>query len=313
MKILVGHTGFVGSNLNAQTTFDKVFNSKNIESAFGLRPDLLVYCGVRAEKFIANQQPEKDLEHIKTAMIQIDKIKPKKIVLISTIDVYPNPINTDESTLLSVDDKAASPYGRHRLMLENHVASHYTDYHIVRLPGLFGKGIKKNFIFDLLNPIPQKLTRVLYDKFVIEEVSLKTYYTLNEATGFYELLEGLDFTKDSPELIAIFKRLHFSTLSFTDSRGIFQFYPLMRLWSDIKTVILNNLKYVNLATEPVSISDLYHALYQKSFENPLSKPIPSYDFKTQHALAFGGHNGYLMSSNEVILAIKTFIETYKKE
>ena len=46
MKILVGNTGFVGSNLSLKTTFDGLFNSKNIEDAFGSEPDILVYFGV---------------------------------------------------------------------------------------------------------------------------------------------------------------------------------------------------------------------------------------------------------------------------
>ena len=57
MKILVGHTGFVGSNLKAQTTFDRLYNSGNITDAFGTNPDLLVYSGVRSEKFLANSDP----------------------------------------------------------------------------------------------------------------------------------------------------------------------------------------------------------------------------------------------------------------
>ena len=39
-EILVGHTGFVGSNLNREHKFDMVFNSKNIEEAYGTNPDL---------------------------------------------------------------------------------------------------------------------------------------------------------------------------------------------------------------------------------------------------------------------------------
>ena len=58
MKILVGYTGFVGSNIYAKGQFDAVFNSKNITQAFGLQPDLLVYAGLRAEKYLANTANE---------------------------------------------------------------------------------------------------------------------------------------------------------------------------------------------------------------------------------------------------------------
>lgn len=54
MKSLVGFTGFVGSNLAMSTDFDGLYNSANIEEAYGTNPDLLVYAGVPAQKFIAN-------------------------------------------------------------------------------------------------------------------------------------------------------------------------------------------------------------------------------------------------------------------
>ena len=74
MKILVGHTGFVGSNLAESHAFDLCFNSKNISEAFGSNPDVLVYSGVRAEKFLANKEPEKDFEIILESIENIKKI-----------------------------------------------------------------------------------------------------------------------------------------------------------------------------------------------------------------------------------------------
>ena len=52
MVVLVGYTGFVGSNIYAAAgdRIDAVYNSKNIEKAFGTNPDLLIYAGLRAEK-----------------------------------------------------------------------------------------------------------------------------------------------------------------------------------------------------------------------------------------------------------------------
>ena len=53
MKAIVGYTGFVGSNLTASGDFDAKYNSGNIREAFGTKPDLLVYSGLRAEKYLA--------------------------------------------------------------------------------------------------------------------------------------------------------------------------------------------------------------------------------------------------------------------
>ncbi len=87
-KALVGYTGFVGSNIYAATDFDAVYNSKNIEEAFGTNPDLLVYAGLRAEKYLANNAPEQDMALIVQAEENITKINPKKLVLISLFGKY---------------------------------------------------------------------------------------------------------------------------------------------------------------------------------------------------------------------------------
>ena len=73
-----------------------------------------------------------------------------RFVLISTIDVYPDPsMAVDEDF-----DPAGHPnhaYGTNRLALEKWVGLHHPDHLIVRLPALFGPGLKKNALFDLLH------------------------------------------------------------------------------------------------------------------------------------------------------------------
>ena len=69
-------------------------------------------------------------------------------MLISTVDVYPSPVGVDEDA--PVDHAGAQPYGRHRRELELFAAERF-DTLIVRLPGLFGPGLKKNIIYDFLH------------------------------------------------------------------------------------------------------------------------------------------------------------------
>jgi len=59
------------------------------------------------------------------------------------------PQAVDEDTL--IDPQSLDPYGRHRFYLEEFVRGRFKRSVIVRLPGLFGQGLKKNFIFDLLH------------------------------------------------------------------------------------------------------------------------------------------------------------------
>ena len=101
---LVGYTGFVGSNICENMHIDKKYNSKNVIEAYGTNPDLLIYAGVRAEKFLANQDEKLDFEVVKEAFNNIKKINPKKLVLISTIDVYKNPNIVNEAVLRAISN-----------------------------------------------------------------------------------------------------------------------------------------------------------------------------------------------------------------
>lgn len=303
MKIVVGHTGFVGSNLLESYAFDKCFNSKNITESFGLNPDLLVYSGVRAEKFLANKEPEKDFKIILDAIENIKKINPKQLVLISTVDVYPNPIAVDENT--EIDLETVQPYGKNRLYLENWVASNFEDYLIVRLPGLFGTNIKKNFIFDLISIIPSMLNETKYQELKSHNWIVNNY-TLQD-NGFYKL-NSLE-TSERQILKQQFLDLGFSALNFTDSRGSFQFYNLKNLWNDILLAQKAGIKKLNLATEPIVVNEIYKAVYGKDFENELNNPVPNYDFYTVHGELFQNQGNYISSKQEVLLDIVNFIKS----
>lgn len=145
---LIGYTGFVGSNIYLQTQFDDVYNSKNINDIKGKKFDLVVCAGVPAVKWWANQNPAEDLATIEFLAEIYKSIKTKRFVLISTVDVYPTPINVTEKT--AIDLKSVCPYGKHRLILEQSLKGCFDHFHVVRLPGLFGKGLKKNVLFDMI-------------------------------------------------------------------------------------------------------------------------------------------------------------------
>ncbi|MBS7526801.1 NAD(P)-dependent oxidoreductase [Fusibacter paucivorans] len=312
MKVLVGYTGFVGGNLKVQTAFDAYYNSKNIREAFGLKPDLLVYCGVKAEKYMAIQNPEADRLHIEEAMANISAIAPKKIVLISTIDVYPKPLHVDEATMPSVDAFDKNAYGKHRLMLEAYVREHF-DALIVRLPALFGLGLKKNFIYDLSHPIPTKLSASLYHKLSANEAAIAKAYTLDTSTNFYVLKE----VYDAAALLEAYEHQQFSSLHFTDSRAVFQFYPLNRLWQDIETALSHQLTTVNLATEPLSISEIHERIKGKPYLNEKDNAYPIYDLRTKYAAYYHDpaseldllHRAfpYLMTKETVLDSIEMYL------
>lgn len=299
---LVGYTGFVGSNLAANHQFDKLYNSKNIKDAFDTAPDLLVYAGVRAEKFLANQEPEKDLQVIEEALENIRKINPKRLVLISTIDVYKNPIGVDEETPIDVKD--LHPYGYNRYILECEVRTLFHDALIVRLPALFGGNIKKNFIYDYIHIIPSQLKAEKFSELSEKDGFIKSFYNLQD-NGFYRcrVLE----MEESRELKRHFEDLGFTALNFTDSRNFYQFYNLKYLWQHIELALNQKLSLLNLATEPIGTAELYSFLSKKEFVNKISANPVSYDMKTKFAVNFGGHSGYIFDKKQVLEEIKEFV------
>lgn len=301
VKALVGYTGFVGSNIYASGAFDAVYNTQNITEAYGTNPDLLVYSGLRAEKYLANTMPEKDMELIAEAEENIRKINPKKLVLISTIDVFKVPKGVDENT--PIDTENLHAYGYNRYVLECWVREHYPDALIIRLPGLFGQNIKKNFIYDFIHLIPFMLKAEKMQELSAKDSELKDYYTLQD-NGFYKVNSLSEEEKEY--LKAKFKALGFSALNFTDSRNVYQFYPLVRLWPDIQTALKNQITLWHPATEPISAGELYHYLTGEDFVNELNNPLMDYDYRTIYAEVFGGGNGYICSKEELLNEIKIF-------
>lgn len=146
---LFGFTGFVGSNLVASHTFDNLFNSTNAPESAGKDYDLVVFSAARAEKWRINQDPEGDLRHIEELEVLIAGVTTRQFVLISTVDVYKDPRGVDEFSVIDTD--GLNTYGAHRYRLEQFVRTQHPGALIVRLPGLFGPGLKKNVIFDLLH------------------------------------------------------------------------------------------------------------------------------------------------------------------
>jgi len=137
MKIgVLGHTGFVGSHIYEKYPDAIGFNSQNIETVRNQHFDLLFCACIPAVKWIANRDPDHDqqqIEHIQSLLHTVDATE---FILISTIDAHCD----------------TEPYGRHRNQFEQWCMAHFDNRcRIIRLPALFGIGLKKNALFDLLN------------------------------------------------------------------------------------------------------------------------------------------------------------------
>lgn len=146
---LIGYSGFVGSNLLAQCSYDTIYRSSDIETIRGGDFDHLVCAGVQAMKWWANLHPEDDRAGIARLLGPLAEVTAKRFTLISTIDVYPAPREVNEDS--RIERLGHHAYGLHRLEIEDWIHNRFPAVLIIRLPGLFGPGIKKNVIYDMLH------------------------------------------------------------------------------------------------------------------------------------------------------------------
>lgn len=152
MKILVGNTGLIGQTLKQKIEFDFEFNSKNVDELKKCPDgcDLYLSC-LPATKWLINQNVKKDFSNIQSIISVLEKKEYNNIFLFSTIDVYSDsPIGVDEDYNPNI---FGLNYGSNRFLFECMVRQfvEYNNFYAFRLPALFGKLIKKNVIYDLLN------------------------------------------------------------------------------------------------------------------------------------------------------------------
>ena len=191
-----------------------------------------------------------DRQKIDGLIAHLKTIQCKTFILISTVDVFKNPIGADEDT--PVGESELNAYGLHRRLLEKFVESHFANHLIVRLPGLVGPGLRKNVIFDFLND---------------------------------------------------------NNLDTIDSRGVFQFYPMVSFWYDIQTALNAGLKLVHLTAEPISVADVSKKGFGKAFDQVLANTPATYDMRTRHAQIFGAPRYYQYSLRETIQAIRGYAQS----
>lgn len=254
MKVLAGYTGLVGSHILRESDFDLLVNSKNSPYMEGKRFDLLVWAGVKAEKWRANQSPAEDLEHIRSVAKTLESVTAERAILISTIDVYTSPAGVSEDDVPPQNN--FQPYGRHRLWLEGVFREHFPCHHIIRLPGLFGDGLKKNIIYDFLKG--------------------------NKVTSVH-------------------------------SDAKFQFYCLDWLNRDISRAVENDIRILNLATEPMAVHEIAQIAFGIDFKNSPPEGKPGiYDFRSKYGALWQKQGPYLYERGDVIQALCSYVKRATK-
>ncbi|MGI4860762.1 MAG: pyridine nucleotide transhydrogenase, partial [Janthinobacterium lividum] len=225
--------------------------STNIDDIRGKSFDTIVCAGAPAQKWIANQDPKADRKKIDHLIGCLSAVTCRSFILISTVDVFKDPIDVTEDS--PVDEAGLHAYGKNRRLLEKFVAEKFEHHLIVRLPGLVGPGLRKNVIYDFLNQ---------------------------------------------------------NNLHAVESRGTFQFYPMVNLWFDIQTALDADLRLVHLTAEPVAVSDISLQGFGAAFENHVSAHPARYDMRTKHGAVYaqqGRH--YMYTVRETIQAVRAFAQS----
>lgn len=243
---LIGRTGFVGSSLARAEHFDLLVNRTDLESLQGSRLKRLVCAGLPATKWVVNNKPEEDAANIRRLKATLTTVQVETFILISTIDVYPRSSDADETYDCSREPNHA--YGKHRLEFEHFVRESFPSAYIVRLPALFGYGLKKNIIYDLLhdnqieriNPASRfqwyPLSRLANDLRTIEIHGLPLVNLFTEPVETRLILEQLFPDKaagQSPDSQAHYDlRTHHGAIFGGDSRYIMSADAIMEALSD---------------------------------------------------------------------------------
>ena len=207
MALIIGSTGFIGRNIIENSPSIEVLDRHLYQLKTKLHTDTLYIAAPSASKWLVNSNPKEDLKNITKLASSINKhIKAEKIIVFSTIDVY-----TDLSTSTELSKTLTDiSYGGNRRILEKLLSINECQLYIFRLSGVFGKHLKKNIIYDLLNKRYSEVGKYnVNSEFQFIEISatLKTCHELlNKSPGVYnlssppirvsDLLNSFDWIKD---------------------------------------------------------------------------------------------------------------------
>lgn len=200
-RALIGYTGFVGASLLAAGGFTHGFNRADAAEARGLRFDEVV---VAAVPCLAAHPDDAADETAVAALAQVlESLQARRCVLLSSADVFDAPGSFDETA----EPAPVSPAAARRRALERLVTAHFPASTLVRLPGLFGEGLKANAIADLLAGHAE----------AIDPAARRQWYPLRRLAGDLERIAGagLAVAHLAPEPLAFSEILarHFRTLS----------------------------------------------------------------------------------------------------
>lgn len=306
---LVGHTGFVGGHLAGQSKFSAVFNSANIAEIAQQECDTIVCAAAPGSMFEANKFPDRDQAKIQALIDELSKVRASRFILISSIAVLEDFAGGDDEGTTAFQEELA--YGRHRRALEAFVEETFEDSLVVRLPALFGLGLRKNFIFDMLNPIPTMLAEAkleglstVLDRRLFDQLS--GLYAPDAATGMLKLDRvALDADPMRASLDEAAVTHGFAATQFHNPETTYQYYNMNRLWSDINVALQAGLSHIHLVSEPLKAARIHRRLTGCDMPESGAR-LHREDMRTRHAELWGKQGPYLEDADGVLDQLAAF-------
>jgi Nucleoside-diphosphate-sugar epimerases len=167
--IVLGNTGFIGKSICLSSTFKKKYkiygyNSKNLDLNFykkikinflkNIENSILIFTGGKHRIYGDTKKLQKYNEKIFNNLLKVlIKKKPKKVIFLSTIEVYGKP-KKGEKIYEKSKLRPIYNYAKGKINIEKKLiyqAKKYKfNYLILRLPGIFGKNDKNISIVSKL-------------------------------------------------------------------------------------------------------------------------------------------------------------------
>ena len=312
---IIGYSGTIGKHLCSKAKFKHKYNSKNIKKITNKNFDSIICCAAPGAMTVANKNPDEDLKNIKKLIKHLSFVQTKKFILISTIQVFSqlNNKNNDEDSK-KLNNKFA--YGKNRRILEKFCEKKFKNVLIIRLPSLFGRYIKKNFIFDIINPLPTFLSskkfKLISDKLHshIRNFFINIYKKKND--NYYINRNLLKNNIQKNNLIKFFKKYNFTASSLTNPGSKFQYYNLENLIKDIKLGNDLGIKYLNISTEPIYARDIYKSLTKKKMK-PNNAKIYNANMISKYGKLWSDNKKYLYKKKLILKDLKKFYKMKKNE
>lgn len=307
---VLGATGFVGTivanslNNNNLSIFRIGRQSPNPSTPI----DELWCCAAPGSMVHANSHPQEDAAAVEAVFDRMETLAPRRVVLVSTIAALANFGHGQDED--NAQPEKTTPYGANRAWLEERVQKAWGPNALVlRLPALFGPGLKKNALYDLLHPLPSFLrapdAQRALDLLGPDWAQMGawsadgTLWTLNREPAEHH-----------PQAPTWTERLHGANLTswrFSNPESTYQFYEVPRLVDDAHRLMEAGIRCAHLAPEPLRMRDVAQA-YGVDLPTNAAK-LHHESLRTCHSAVFGAAAPYTQGRGEVLDNVRSFLRT----